>query len=724
MRVSPKFCADVRRLATTVLNEAANPNAKKRDIRPQINALRNSYFDMMTVLIHRLKTELDLSAVRLLELAAIKQALTISKSLLDEQIDALKAKASGKKAGSSTNSLNDHQKLFWLQKNYDGLLLKINSQIFLQIERIELRKLIDLREQYMPQSSALSRSVLTNPVLFTSQPNDSNFLIERFRLWGGDSEDAGFNELNREYESLFSEPTSEAASFPLFKENVEGTPELYDDLGGLFQTQKFMGLAIDQKAQLSEEFGPLDSVQAIEQDYDFGSFAQRLAEARKEQGLRAWWSHRRHLKHKKKQLQTFAKNLDKRGILALLVASKEVKKLWTDSIAEQIDAKILCHYICGNIDTKRLQARTIEGRTFSAGTIKQFDAIAKKVKVETKKHREECAFQIIKDIARYRTQLKYYRLAHRAFNRINLLKADNEIALSKQAGTLYKLFTASEKEDDEDRIIHHSVIKADVRGSTTVTEELQSRSLNPASFFSLRFFNPINELLATYGAQKVFIEGDAVILSFLEYEKTPQQWYSVARACGLAKSMLNIVKSNNLYSEKMELPRLELGIGLCYSDKPPYYLYDGDTPITISSAIGNADRLSSCTWKLRNVCKPAPFNVQVFNLHDDEHEHGEKGQTKLRYNVNGILLDNAGFEKLQQEVALKELDIRINGQAVKLHVGRYPDLRGKMHDIVIREGKVGLWKDNAAVDDYSSGESFYECVTNRKLIAQVVKSLT
>ncbi|MEQ9023334.1 MAG: hypothetical protein RLN82_11345, partial [Pseudomonadales bacterium] len=64
------------------------------------------------------------------------------------------------------------------------------------------------------------------------------------------------------------------------------------------------------------------------------------------------------------------------------------------------------------------------------------------------------------------------------------------------------------------------------------TDELQAKGLNPASYFSMRFFNPINKILDTYGATKVFIEGDALILSFLEYESSPQQWFSVARACG------------------------------------------------------------------------------------------------------------------------------------------------------------------------------------------------
>ena len=74
-------------------------------------------------------------------------------------------------------------------------------------------------------------------------------------------------------------------------------------------------------------------------------------------------------------------------------------------------------------------------------------------------------------------------------------------------------------------------------------------------------------------------------------------------------------------------------------------------------------------------------------------------------------------------MALKKIDIKISGKAVSLYLGRYPDLRGKSHDLLIREGHVGLWKDDKPVEDYVSGEHFYEVVTNRKLISQVMSAL-
>ena len=282
--------------------------------------------------------------------------------------------------------------------------------------------------------------------------------------------------------------------------------------------------------------------------------------------------------------------------------------------------------------------------------------------------------------------------------------------------------TSSEIEEDDERICHHTILKADVRGSTTVTDQLQEKGLNPASYFSMRFFNPINKILGTYGANKVFIEGDAIILSFLEYEHTPQQWFSVARACGYAKDMLKITGSNNRYSTQMGLPLLELGVGICYADEAPRYLYDKDHPIMISGAIGLADRMSGCSWNLRATIEKGLFNVDVLRIAEGETSKGEKGQHFVRYNVNGINIDELAFNKLKQEIPLKSFRMKLNAKEYLFHIGQYPDSNGRKKDLVIREGKVGIWRNSQIEEDLDSDASYYEVVVNRKVNSLVLEA--
>jgi hypothetical protein len=719
VRISPRFAADVRRLATALTQQATTQNAQAVDLSAQFNALRTSYLDVMTGLLHRVKTDLSRDSIQLLEFALPKFILLTTRAQLDEIIDALKARTSESQERSSANALLTNQRLFWLQKNYDAILFSVNSQLFAQLERVESRQLAEVRAQYMPMESHNVLDLRLNPMLCSSEPGASAFLIDQYRLWGGDGEDAGFNALNDGVETLLGLHIPELSIAPLMAAPGSGTPELYDELGGLFQTQKFMGLASDMKSELTEDFSWLETPENLTALFDIGRQAEALQETRRNAGWGAWWEARKSVSNRRKVLFSVTRQWRKKRLFTMLIASRHVKSLWTPALAEQIEGRFLCQYLCGQINAKKLQARALNGYTFTAAQLKQFGDAIRQIKQEAGPRALESTLAILQDISRFRRHLKYYRLAHRAFNRLQILRSEEELKLSREANSLYALLTPSEQQDDADRIVHHAIIKADVRGSTTVTEELQAKTLNPASYFSLRFFSPINTLLPIYGASKVFIEGDAVILSLLEHEKSPQQWFAVARACGLARAMLNVVHANNLYSEQMGLPKLELGIGLCYAPTAPLYLYDDEKPIMISGAIGKADRLSSCTWKLRRIIQPGVFNVEVFALADGEPGRGEKGQNTIRYNVNGILLDTAGFEKLQQEIVLRRVSVRINGEAVTLHVGKFPDVNGKSHDLVIREGRVRLWKDEAPVEGHVSDERFYEVVTNRKLITQL-----
>jgi hypothetical protein len=278
----------------------------------------------------------------------------------------------------------------------------------------------------------------------------------------------------------------------------------------------------------------------------------------------------------------------------------------------------------------------------------------------------------------------------------------------------------AQADNGEPEIIHHAILKADVRGSTTVTQELMRQGLNPASYFSLRFFDPINERLKAYGAVKVFIEGDAVILGTYEYANDPTEWYAVSRACGMAKEMLDIITSKNSDSVKTGLPTLEIGIGICYSNENPLFLFDEGRPIMISSAIGDADRMSSCSWKLRGSFDSGDFNVEVLEIDAGDEARGEKGQDFVRYNVNGILLDDAAFSKIESELNLSQLNVRSGDKSETVYVGKFPDMQGKERYLVIREGRIGLWKNDEVKDNSQSTEVFYEVLPNNKFANQII----
>ena len=127
-------------------------------------------------------------------------------------------------------------------------------------------------------------------------------------------------------------------------------------------------------------------------------------------------------------------------------------------------------------------------------------------------------------------------------------------------GTLYQFLLPDEQKSGEEKVVRHVVIKADVRDSSRLTRSLMEKGMNPASYFSLNFYDPVNKLLTKYGAVKVFLEGDAIILAILEREGEPG--LGVGRASVLAREIVEIVRGYNQLVERAGLPGIELGVGI------------------------------------------------------------------------------------------------------------------------------------------------------------------
>ena len=725
VKLSSKFSSDVKKLVALLVSQIAIPKPKNWDNSKAFEKIRAEYLDMMTILIHRVKTDLSADEICFLQFAAIKIILRVTKAQIDSDISNVTSRLAELRNKGSSEALATDQRLFWLKKNYDSILYNVNKQIFSQLHRVEERQLAPIREQFLGNEYQFIVDVMFNPILTVSDPSALHLLANEYSVFSWNSEAKGFIELNEQIEKLFNKRLKHLHISALGDDSTKdiSQAEIHDELGGLFLTQNFFGPAKDTKENIFEEFNWFETPSNIAAIFNVQKNNELLTNIRKEQGLGAWWSRRGEFKHLEKGLAAFSKMLRSNKLLAQLLSSHYMRRSLNPLIMEHVDLKTVCQFLSGNITTTKLQDSISGGNKLSPEQVKALEELRAQLKDQVSKVDAADALKLLLDISRYRQNLKYFRFAHRAFNRLSLLSNEDDIKLSKSAGTLYLMPTSAEIEADDERICHHAIMKADVRGSTTVTDELQKKGLNPASYFSIRFFNPINKILETYGANKVFIEGDAIILSFLEFEHTPQEWFAVSRACGYSKDMLKIVGSNNRYSTQMGLPLLELGVGICYSDTAPRYLYDEDKPIMISGAIGDADRMSGCSWILREAIKKSLFNVKVLRIGDGEAGKGEKGQQYIRYNVNGILLDDAAFAKLQVEISLKSVPMKLNGEQYLFHVGQYPDTNGRKKDLIIREGKVGIWKDSEIHEDPDSDEVYYEIVVNRKVMPLVLEKV-
>ena len=305
------------------------------------------------------------------------------------------------------------------------------------------------------------------------------------------------------------------------------------------------------------------------------------------------------------------------------------------------------------------------------------------------------AARFLADFFHYHRDLRRLEVLNTALDSVNLVPNQRLQELSRVNGTLYEFLLPDEqKQTDSDRVLRHVVLKADVRDSTRLTRTMMEKGMNPASYFSLNFYDPVNKLLEKYGAQKVFLEGDAIILAILEREGEPG--LAVSRMCVLAREIIEIVRGYNELMRRSGMPQLELGVGITLQESAPLYLMDGEHQIMISEALNESDRLSSCNKKARKVMEPqaGPFHVYAFQAAELD-EDGNPEDVILSFNLGGIRMNEAAFKNMQKEVTLEPLKVKLPPQLASSDKGEYklliatvPVDRDIFRKIVVRESRI------------------------------------
>lgn len=327
------------------------------------------------------------------------------------------------------------------------------------------------------------------------------------------------------------------------------------------------------------------------------------------------------------------------------------------------------------------------------------------------------------DLSRFHRDVRRMEVLEVALESVNLVNNARLRELSEINGTLYEFRLKEEEKPAEQRVKDHVVLKADIRDSTFLTRSLLERGLNPASFFSLNFFEPVNKLLPKYGAEKVFIEGDAVILTLLENEG--QRGFGVARTCVLAREILNVVRACNAASTENGLPPLEVGIGIAYQNSAPLYLMDGSHRVMISEALNLSDRLSACHKRARRRVQESDpiFDVFVIQTTDEGEVAGAAEDFLFNYNVGGIHLPIAGFQKLQDEISLEEFEMELSTpwgpDRMRMFRGLVPVGPGVFHPILLREGRTAQVEARDFKFVRWADHIYYEVCSNPQLIAAI-----
>jgi hypothetical protein len=278
-------------------------------------------------------------------------------------------------------------------------------------------------------------------------------------------------------------------------------------------------------------------------------------------------------------------------------------------------------------------------------------------------------------------------------------------------------------------VVSHVIIKADVRGSTKMTQDLLARGLSPASHFSLNLHEPVKKLLDRYAAKKVFIEGDAIVLAIFETEATLTYARAVAKACILSRQILSVCGTYNERAAANDLPAIELGVGVAFQGSAPTYWTDGDSKIMISKALNLSDRLSGCAKLAKRLLtnQPSDFSLFQFLTAVEGASSEELDEFLVRYNMNGIELNDEGFQKLSEEISLESIETKLEmpwgKENVTLFFGEVP-MGESVELLVLRKGFARQLLADGKVGGVSS-HPYYEVCTSGdlyELVAALLRS--
>ena len=391
------------------------------------------------------------------------------------------------------------------------------------------------------------------------------------------------------------------------------------------------------------------------------------------------------------RLAAWVRLLEDERVMENVIASYHVVPLLSE-YAPRINPQQLKSALTDRTECDRVERMIQEHGKLSPNSL--YGAVAKVASCRGAE-RAKVAARFLGDFFHYHRDLRRLETLNAALDSVNLVPNERLQQLSRVNGTLYEFMLPDEQgQTDSERVLRHVVLKADVRDSTRLTRTLMNKGLNPASYFSLNFYDPVNKLLSKYNAQKVFLEGDAIILAILEREGEPG--LAVSRMCVLAREIIEIVRGYNELMQRSGMPELELGVGITLQESAPLYLMDGEHQIMISEALNASDRLSSCNKHARKVMEPlaGPFHVYAFQTADAAAD-GNPEDVVISFNLGGIRMNELAFRKLQREITLEPLKVRLPAQLASSDKAEYRLFSATVpvdHDIfrkiVVRESRI------------------------------------
>lgn len=651
----------------------AGPVASKLKVnaKPEPGDLKPLLTELQIAALNRAKAEGNICIDLLARLALVKFLRVELNTQFAQVLERCRIMLKGYEGVRQQKALEYREQVAAFQVRKKIILRKVGQELFRTLREIEKETLLRTRRSLFGDSASEGYDLFLNLLIFTEDGRDDYLSAEHYVMFGNfDKDPDRFANLRRIVMDFLSQCGSDAVDDESVFEGWMNAPENAQELVGVGS-------------------GPEDS-----------SPQGRAQKARQA----AWLS-----------------ALESEGVMEHIIASYEVVPLLAE-YAPRINAQQLKNALVSKVECERVEKLIAQHGRLSSNSLR---SAVTRVASARGTERAKIASRFLRDFIRYHRDLRRLETLNATLDSINLLGNEKLRELSSVNGTLYEFLLPEEQKPTEEKILDHVILKADIRDSSRLTRSLNERGLNPASYFSLNFYDPINKLLAKYGASKVFLEGDAIILALLEKEGEPA--LAVGRACVLAREIVEIVRGYNDLVGRSGLPGLELGLGISYQQSPPLYLMDGDRRIMISDALNESDRLSSCNKRARKAMEHlnSPFRVYTFQTMSDADAGENTEDFRMSYNVGGIRISDAAFRKLGQEISLQPRHLPLPAlwgtEKFSLYSGLVPLGNGIFRTVVIRESRVAhIDPRNFSLTKWTD-RSYYEVCTAAEIYAALEK---
>jgi len=620
------------------------------------------------------------------------------------------------------------EKTAGIRQNRKGVIYNTSRELFQYLSEVQCKEIHHIRKKYFGEMAILPDEFFANPIIYQGNRledvSDDFLMIEEYVLLGRRSED------NNTYQSILSLlkdlvgkieiGRSSPANQAIRKERVAGGESCEAEIK-------------DPAAYDRERDGWLKQADTIDILFNYFQTSEQYRKLKNNKGPK---KELRDLKKRNEEQKKFLnhcyKKFGEKGLIEYIAACFEMKSVYLyycpPLSPQQIMQFLVIPKTRQEIESHLKRIKKFYGKTLSLSPLRKAIKSMEGLSPDKKK---KYLIEFMKIFSRYHRDLGNYNMLRSSMEQINIISDQKTLQHSLANNTVYEFLFPEEQVLvlDEKPIVSHVVIKADLRGSMDIIQQVQENGLNPALYFSQNLYNPIVETIAAYGATKRLIDGTQILLSMVERQGARSKSFTVARACGLAIKVLNIIRRYNAQNQQQKLPILEIGIGVSFQNDPPSFFFDGEKNVMISSALVSAGLMAQCTDSLRTPLAKVKklFQYYLYRNILGKEEAVETEEQLLHYNVNGIALSASGFVKLSEEIDLKVVD-RVPADFVDegcvFYAGKFPIMTEKYHRLVIRESEVSeIDPLTLQVRHVPGGEKYYEVCTNPKLYELIKKNL-